>query len=80
MRTGVTDSKVKQCRSTITIVATASSLAKKTENLLIAGTNKACSNGRSRENKCEDGMLKSAGRVYTSEPICNRCRQEKKLL
>ena len=80
MKTGATGFKVKKCRGTITIVATASSLAKETEGLSIVGANKACSNGRSRENKCEDGILKSADRVCILEPIYNRCRQEKKLL
>ena len=74
IRTRATGSKVKQCRGITAIVATVSSLAEKTGGLSTVGTNRACSDGRSGEDKCEDGMSKLVGRICTLETICNRCR------
>jgi len=74
MRTETIGSKVEQCRGTIATVATVSSLAKKTGGLSTVGTDRAYSDGRSREDKYRDGMLKSVGRICTLEPICNKCR------
>ena len=50
-------------RDIIIIVATASSLAKKTRNLLIAGISMACSDRESREDKCSHSELMIADRI-----------------
>ena len=56
------------------IDTTASSLAKETRGFLIVGTNRACSDGRDRKNKCRDSMPKLAGSICISEPIYDGCR------
>jgi len=70
-RIGTIGSKVEQYRgiTAIATVATASSLAKETEGPSIVGTDRVCSDERSREDKYKDGMPKSAGRVYTLKLI-----------
>ena len=49
--------------------ATASNLAEEIKSSLIAGTNKAYSNGESRKDEHSDGMPKSADIVCTSERL-----------
>jgi len=56
-------SKTKHSRDTTATNVTVPSLAKKTEGS-IAGTDKICSNGRSRENKCGHSISKLTGRIY----------------
>ena len=65
-RVGVTGSKVEQHKGTIVTDATASSLAEKTRDSLVASINKTCSDRKSREDKYSDGIFESAGRVCTS--------------
>jgi len=55
-RAEATGSKVKQCRGTQATNAMVSSLTKETEGALTAGSNRTCSNGRSRENKYSNDM------------------------
>ena len=46
------------------------SLAKKTRSSSTVGANRTCFNNRSRENKCDNSMPNSVGRVCTLvEPI-----------
>jgi len=45
-------------------------LAKKTEDTSAAGSHRACTNRRGRENKCSNGEPSTEGRVSTKEPIC----------
>jgi len=73
-RARATGSKVEQHRDTMVTDTTASSLAKETRGSSVTSTNRACSNGRGRKNKCEDSMPKSAGSVYISKPIYDGCR------
>jgi len=66
MRAGAIGSKVKQYSDTTATVATVSSLVEETGGSLTVGTNRVCSDGKSREDKCGNGMPKSAGRVCAS--------------
>jgi len=53
-------------------------LAKEIRDFIIAGLNRASSNGRSGKNKYENGTSESVGRVYTSvRPICYESRLRK---
>ena len=77
MGTETTSSKAEQWRGTIATTATASSLAKKTRNTLIAGSSRTCSDRRSGEDKCGNSMFQSEGRVYSIQLICHRCELRK---
>jgi len=70
--------KVKQSGGIQANTVMASSLAKEAGDALIVGSNRICSNGRSRENKCGDGKLSTEGRVSSKEPTCYGCGQESK--
>ena len=74
MRAGATGSKVKQCRSTMTTIVTASSLAKDVGSST-TGANRVYSYRRSEENECSYGTPNLAGRVCTSQSICHGYRQ-----
>jgi len=53
--------------------ATTPSLAEETGGLSTESTNRVCSNGRSRKNKCNDDTPKSAGKICAlMRPICHR--------
>ena len=65
-RIETTSSKVKQCRSTI------ATMAKKTESALTVGPTRVYSDGGSGENRCDNGMLLTEGRVTLEESICHR--------
>jgi len=64
MRAEIIGSNAKQSRDTKTTIVTTSSLAKKTRDST-AGTDRACSNERSGENKHSNGTPESADRVCT---------------
>jgi len=67
------NSKVEQSGSTMATIIIASSLARKTRDSTTVGFNRACSDGRSRENRYSDSTSKLAGRVCTSaRPIYHR--------
>jgi len=69
-----TSSKVKLARDTRTIIAMASSLAKKAGDASIVGSHRTCSNGRCGKGKCDNGETPIArGRVSSKEPICYGC-------
>jgi len=70
IRIGATDPKTKLIRGTA--IATASSLAKKARSILTAGSSRAYSNKRSRENECRNGMPHVEGKVCPTKPICHR--------
>jgi len=60
------------------INSTASSLAKEIRGFIIAGPNRASSNGRSGKNKYGNSTSELVGRVYTSvRPICYGSRLRK---
>ena len=71
-----TNPKVEQPKGTYTSTVIASSLAKKVENASTAGSNRTCSNGRSREDKHSDGKPSTEGRIFLKEPICYECGQK----
>jgi len=51
-----------------------SSLAKEAEVASTAGSNRTCSNEKSRKNQCGDGKtLTTRGRVLSKELICYGC-------
>ena len=56
MRVGALGSKVKQYRDTQATNVIASSLAKKARSTSTVDSNRAYSNGESRENKYDDGV------------------------
>jgi len=55
------------------IIAMVSSLAKEAGGTSTAGSNRICSDERSREDEYSDGMPKSEGRVHSTQPICHGC-------
>jgi len=55
----------------------ASSLDKETGDTSTADSNKAYFNGGSRGNKRGNGNLLTEGRVFSKEPICYGCGQER---
>jgi len=60
-------------RGTRANIAMASSLAKEVGDASIAGSYRACSDRRSRENECSNGEPSTEGRVSLEEPICYGC-------
>jgi len=48
-------------------------LAKEAENTLTAGSNRICSDERSRENNRGNGVPSTEGRSCSKKPICHRC-------
>ena len=58
MRQQSSNSNVKPTRDTTSINTTASGMAKETRSSSIVDTNRACSNGRSEEDKYSNGMFK----------------------
>jgi len=66
-RIEATGPKTKSTRGTAIVMT--SSLAKKARSTSIAGFNSACSNGRSRKNKCRNSISHTEGRVYPTKPI-----------
>jgi len=68
-RAETNSSKVEQHRDIMTTNTTASSLVKETRDSLAVDTNRACSDRRSKKNKCRDGMPESASRICTLEPM-----------
>jgi len=73
-RVGATGSKVEQYRGIIATVVIASSLSKEARGSTVS-TSRDCIYGRSRKNKCDDGIPEPAGRVCIMQPICHRYRQ-----
>ena len=69
-----TSSKDKQPGGIEANIAKTSSLAKETEDASIAGSNRTCSNRRSRENKCRNDDPLTESRVW--KLIYHGCRQE----
>jgi len=57
--------KIEQWRDTMATISTASNLAKETEGDSTAGSNRTCSDGRSREDKCGDNAPQSEGKVHS---------------
>jgi len=49
----------------MTTISTASNLAKETEGDSTAGSNRTCSDGRSREDKCGNNTPQSEGKVHS---------------
>ena len=72
-----TNPKIEQPRGTHTSTVMASSLAKEVGNASTTGSNRTCSNGRSREDKHSDGKPSIEGRIFLKEPICHECRQKR---
>jgi len=46
--------------------------AKEVISISTAGTNRACSNKGSRENKCNNSVSSTEDRRGSTKPICNR--------
>ena len=51
-------------------------MAKKAEDALIAGFNRAYSNREDRENEYSNGIPLTEGRIHITQPIYYRCGQE----
>jgi len=61
----------------VTSNATTISVAEEAGNATSADDNRACSNGRSEEDKCVNGKTSVArGSVSTKEPICHGSGQK----
>jgi len=56
----------------------ASSFAKETGDVPTANSHKACSDGGSGKNKCNNGKPSTEGRVSSKEPIYHGCGQKEK--
>ena len=71
-----------QTAETETGNATTANMAEEARNAPSAGNNRACSNGRNREDKCSNDASSTDNRICSKKPICYGCRQEgeKKLL
>jgi len=69
---GATSFKTKLTRGIIATDTTASGIAKETRGSLTVDTNRACSNERSREDKCSNDVPQSEGSVYIIQPIYHR--------
>jgi len=52
----------------------ASSVAKEARNALVAGTNRTCSDGGNREDKCRNSVPLTEGRIGLTQSICYRYR------
>jgi len=62
------------------IIATVSSLTKKARGSLTVDLCRACSDKRSKKDKCSNGTPESMGRVRTMQSIHHRSGQEKQEL
>jgi len=52
-------------------MAMALSLAKKARSPSTIGSSRICSDRRSGENKCDNSILLTEGRICTTKPICH---------
>jgi len=64
-----TSFKVEQSKGIWAIIAMASSLAKKARVASTVSSNRTCSDGRCRENKCGYGNPSTENRIFSKEPI-----------
>jgi len=73
-RVGATSSKTKLTRGITATDTTASGMAKETRGSLTVDTNRACSNGRSGEDKYSNDVPQSKGSVCIIQLIYHRCK------
>jgi len=48
-------------------------MAEKARNASTKGSNRTCTNERSRENKCNNSMFSTEDKRGSMKPICNGC-------
>jgi len=58
----------------MTDISTILSIAEEAGNTPSVGDNRACSDGRSRKNKCDNGTFVAEGKVGTTQLLCYRSR------
>ena len=65
-----------QTAGTKTGNATTVNVAEEARNTPLAGNNRACSNGRNREDKCSNDAFSTNNRICLKKPICYEHKQE----
>jgi len=68
----------KTARGTTASNIIALDLVEEARNVSIIGDNGACTNRKSREDKCSNDMPSVKDRVHLIEPICYGCRLKRK--